>query len=40
MTTPSTTSLKLDSEMKERVQKLALARRRSSHWVLREAVKQ
>jgi predicted transcriptional regulator len=40
MANPSTTSLKLDSEMKERVQRLALARRRSSHWVLREAVEQ
>jgi predicted transcriptional regulator len=40
MPTPSTTSLKLDSEMKERVQRLAAARRRSSHWVMREAVEQ
>ena len=36
----STTSLKLDSEMKERVQRLASARRRSAHWVMREAVEQ
>ncbi len=40
MTSRSTTSLKLDAEMKERVQRLAEARRRSPHWVLREAVEQ
>lgn len=40
MTTRSTTSLKLDAEMKERVQRLAEARRRSPHWVMREAVEQ
>lgn len=40
MTTRSTTSLKLDPEMKERVQRLAEARRRSPHWVMREAVEQ
>jgi predicted transcriptional regulator len=36
----STTSLKLDSELKQRVQRLATARRRSAHWVMREAVEQ
>jgi len=40
MPTAPTTSLKLDSELKERVQRLALARRRSAHWILREAVEQ
>jgi predicted transcriptional regulator len=40
MSTTSTTSLKLDSELKERVQRLAAARRRSPHWVMREAVEQ
>jgi predicted transcriptional regulator len=40
MATPSTTSLKLDGEMKERVQRLASARRRSPHWLMREAVEQ
>jgi predicted transcriptional regulator len=40
MATPSTTSLKLDSAMKERVQRLASARRRSPHWIMREAVEQ
>jgi predicted transcriptional regulator len=40
MPTPSTTSLKLDREMKDRVERLAAARRRSAHWVMREAVAQ
>ncbi|MGA2050274.1 MAG: ribbon-helix-helix protein, CopG family [Terracidiphilus sp.] len=40
MPTVATTSLKLDVELKERVQRLALARRRSAHWVMREAVEQ
>lgn len=40
MAAPSTTSLKLDSAMKERVHRLAAARRRSPHWVMREAVEQ
>ena len=40
MATLSTTSLKLDSAMKQRVHRLASARRRSPHWVMREAVEQ
>lgn len=36
----STTSLKLDAEIKARVQRLAEARRRSAHWVMREAIEQ
>jgi len=40
MTTPSTTSLKLDIKIKERLQRLAAARRRSPHWVMREAIEQ
>jgi predicted transcriptional regulator len=40
MPTASTTSLKLDSELKQRVQQLASARRRSAHWIMREAVEQ
>ena len=40
MPASSTTSLKLDSELKARVQRLAAARRRSPHWVMREAVEQ
>jgi predicted transcriptional regulator len=35
-----TTSLKLEPQLKERVQKLASARRRSAHWILLEAVEQ
>jgi predicted transcriptional regulator len=38
--TSSTTSLKLDSQTKERVQRLAASRRRSPHWVMREAIEQ
>ena len=40
MPATSTTSVKLDSELKTRVQRLAEARRRSAHWVMREAVEQ
>ena len=40
MATQSTTSLKLDSAIKERVRRLASARRRSPHWLMREAVEQ
>lgn len=32
--------LKLDSAMKERLRRLASARRRSPHWIMREAVEQ
>ena len=35
-----TTSLKLDAELKTRVQRLAEARRRSAHWIMREAIEQ
>jgi predicted transcriptional regulator len=38
MPNPSTTSLKLDVEIKERVRRLASARRRSPHWLMREAI--
>jgi len=34
------TSIKLDDELKGRVQDLAAARRRSSHWIMREAIAQ
>ena len=34
------TSLKLDPAINERVQRLASARRRTAHWILREAVEQ
>ena len=40
MATTSTASLKLDAEIKKRVQRLASARRRSPHWVMREAIEQ
>jgi len=40
MPSPATTSLKLDLELKKRVQQLASARRRSAHWIMREAVEQ
>lgn len=36
----STTSLKLDAEIKGKVQRLAVARRRSAHWIMREAIAQ
>jgi len=36
----SPTSLKLDDELKGRVQHLAEIRRRSSHWIMREAIAQ
>lgn len=36
----TTTSLKIDAELKERVQRLAASRRRSPHWIMREAVEQ
>ncbi|MDZ7811564.1 MAG: CopG family ribbon-helix-helix protein [Arhodomonas sp.] len=38
MATP--TSIKLDDELKGRIQELANARRRSAHWLMREAIEQ
>lgn len=40
MPTLPTTSLKLDAETKARVLRLAEARRRSAHWLMREAITQ
>lgn len=40
MPSTSNTSLKLDRELKDRVQRLAAARRRTPHWLMREAVEQ
>ncbi|MFZ3341197.1 MAG: ribbon-helix-helix protein, CopG family [Terriglobales bacterium] len=40
MSTPSTTTLKLDGKTKKRVQRLASTRRRSAHWLMREAIEQ
>lgn len=34
------TSIKLDDDLKGRVQTLAHARRRTSHWIMREAIAQ
>lgn len=34
------TSIKLDEDLKGRVQSLAQLRRRSSHWIMREAIAQ
>jgi len=34
----STTTLKLDTSIKRRVHRLATARRRSPHWLMREAI--
>lgn len=34
------TSIKLDEELKSRVQNLAGLRRRSAHWIMREAIQQ
>lgn len=34
------TSVKLDDDLKGRVERLAEARRRSSHWIMREAISQ
>lgn len=34
------TSIKLDDELKGRVQQLADARRRTAHWIMREAITQ
>lgn len=36
----SATSIKLDDDMKGRVQHLAKARQRTSHWIMREAIAQ
>ena len=40
MATLPTTSLKLDAEIRARVQQLAERRRRSAHWLMREAITQ
>lgn len=33
-------AVKIDPEMKERVKRLAAARRRSTHWLMKEAISQ
>ena len=40
MAADTTTSLKLDSETKARLRRLAEGRRRSAHWLMREAIEQ
>jgi predicted transcriptional regulator len=40
MVTLPTTSLKLDAEIRARLQRLAERRRRSAHWLMREAIAQ
>jgi predicted transcriptional regulator len=40
MTSTPTTSLKLEAHLKERLHRLADARRRSAHWLMREAIEQ
>jgi predicted transcriptional regulator len=40
MPKPSTTSVKLDTETKARIQRLAASRRRSPHWIMREPIEQ
>jgi predicted transcriptional regulator len=37
---PVSTSIKLDIETKDRVQRLAASRKRSAHWVMKEAIAQ
>jgi predicted transcriptional regulator len=34
------TSIKIDEDLKTRVQRLAGVRRRSAHWIMREAIQQ
>jgi predicted transcriptional regulator len=34
------TSIKLDPQMKDRVQRLAASRKRTAHWVMKEAIEQ
>ena len=36
----TSTSLKLDEDLKGRVRQLASSRRRSAHWIMREAIAQ
>jgi predicted transcriptional regulator len=40
MSQSATTSVKLDATTKERVRRLAASRRRTAHWIMREAVEQ
>lgn len=37
---PVATTLKIDDDLKARIQRLAEARRRSPHWIMREAIQE
>jgi predicted transcriptional regulator len=40
MASLATTSVKLDLKIKERVRQIASARRRTPHWIMREAIEE
>jgi predicted transcriptional regulator len=40
LTSSKTVSVKLDADMRARIENLAQARHRSAHWVMREAISQ
>ena len=40
MAQPTTTSVKLEKRVKARLHRLAKVRRRSAHWLMREAIEQ
>ncbi|MGE3832433.1 MAG: CopG family ribbon-helix-helix protein [Parvibaculaceae bacterium] len=40
MAETATTSIKLDEQTRERIRRLAEARKRSAHWLMREAIGQ
>lgn len=40
MSATATTSVKLDAAVKERVRRLAAARQRSAHWLMKQAIEQ
>jgi predicted transcriptional regulator len=40
MAETATTSIKLDEETRDRIRRLAAARKRSAHWLMREAIDQ
>jgi predicted transcriptional regulator len=36
----SATSIKIDEQLKQRVQQIAATRQRSAHWLMREAIRE
>jgi predicted transcriptional regulator len=36
----SATSIKIDEQLKQRVQQIAATRQRSAHWIMREAIRE